>query len=165
MATTGDDRRLGGEPSAPNPFQRFYRSLAFDIVCGVIPGVLVGIYSLTVIGVAVYSVFKGEGSPAALIVLLLFLGGSGVAACTALLVSTLAPARLNPARRRVCSVLLKMGLSVALISLAVLAVIIIPQGSDLLWLFIPFALFSSLSLAAFKQIRLLSSGGVRAVFQ
>ena len=42
MATTGDDRRLGSQPSAPNLFQSFYRSLAFDIVCGVIPGVLVG---------------------------------------------------------------------------------------------------------------------------
>ncbi|WP_293908988.1 hypothetical protein, partial [Deinococcus sp.] len=89
----------------------------------------------------------------------------GAAACIALLVSTFARARLSPTWRTVCTVFLTLGILDALLSLAILAVMAREDPSDDFWLLIPLTLGISLALAAFKQIRLLSSGGDGAVLR
>jgi hypothetical protein len=154
MNTSSHPITPNSQPSTPNPFQRFYRGQVFDIVCGVVPGVLLGIYSLIISTVSVFS-FTTQGSLDDLFGLLMALSTLGAAACAALLVSTFAHARLAPAWRTICIVLLALGILVALISLMVLAVLFLPLGRDALWFLIPLALGGSLSLAAFKQIRLL----------
>lgn len=153
-----------GNFSVPNPFQRFYRSRAFDIMFGVVPGLPLGIYSLVVCWVSVYSAFT-ERNTGGLFILLAGLSLLGSVACVALLVSVFARARLGPVWRTVCTVLLIVGILDALLSLSMVTRMMSSPSDNALTLLVLLALGVSLSLAAFKQIRLLSSGGNGAVLR
>ena len=166
MANAGEVGKLGGEDMQPNPFQRFYRSRAFDIMFGVLPGLPLGIYSLVVFGVSVYSAFiERYRYIGGLYILLAGLSLLGGAACVALLVSVFARARLGPVWRRVCTVLLIVGILDALLSLSMVTRMMSNPSDNALTLLVLLALGVSLSLAAFKQIRLLTSGGDDALFR
>ena len=148
----------GGESPAPGPLQRFYQRRAFDTVFGVIPAVLLGVYSLYVIGITAYSSVREPGGS---ILLVFILGPStlGLIGCIALLVSIFASVRLSKTWQKICGGLLSTALVITLILVYILIATGLNPGSAELWMFVIAALGLLISASAFKQIRLLSSGG------
>lgn len=140
--------------SHKNVISKDEQSRTFDIVLGIILAVLVGAFSLNILVVSITYIQIHSGPLLGIAILVFF----GMLSCIFLMILIFCKESLNKLFKKLCRIILSLGIVVALISLGVSILISRSALYDVLILLITIlVLYVSLILSALKQIRLLRS--------
>jgi hypothetical protein len=138
--------------ASPKSYSKANEGRVLDVVFGVIPAFLVGIFCVVVM---VYSVSSINMDFFGLLFILAFLG---MLSCIFLIVSIFQREFLGKLMNWICCVMLSIGIVVAVVSFFMMATIFNGNSDEnSLFVAIPFILDISLVLSALRQIRLLRS--------
>ncbi len=130
------------------------QSRTFDIVLGVIPAVLVGAFSFNIL-VGSIAYFQIHSESLLVIAILAFFR---MLSCIFLMISIFCKDSLNKLFKKLCRVILSLGIVVALVLFGVFILLSRNALPDTLILLMTiFILYVSLILSALKQIKLLRS--------
>jgi hypothetical protein len=138
--------------SSPKSYSKANEGRVLDIVFGVIPAFLVGIFCVLLMLYLVSSINID------FVRLLFILALFGMLSCIFLIISIFQRESLNHITNWICCVVLSIGIVVAIVSFYLLATLFKDNPNEnSVFIAIPFILDISLILSAFRQIRLLRS--------